>query len=292
VHQDSQHVSAALWAGRVANLGTDNGATYDAAFYAMLVSLAPNADFASVAQIMAARVSTAFTPAAGAALTQVFMNKGVISCSKVLDVTGSTTPRTMFGIPAAATFRSSNVPGPFQFKLRVPNGAQAIIVSGDQGGGGLGGNAPAVQVLTKSTPITFTRGMTAITNDAANTTAVQAVQGRLDARVDVRVPCGASEEIYVALATRGGGATLQNLRVTAEPLVNCMFPVDAGMPQPMDAGMMMTVDAGPSGNDTKTIPATGLVAQPVAQSGCGCSSLEGAVVLAALALLGVSRRRR
>jgi uncharacterized protein (TIGR03382 family) len=291
VHQDSQHVSAALWAGRLANLGTDNGATYDAAFYAMLVSIAPNADFAQVAQVMAARVSTAFNPAAGAALTTIFQQKGVIGCSKVLDVTNATTPRSMFAIPTAAPLRNANVPGPFQFKLRVPAGAQAITIRGDQGGGGgFGGNVPAIGVVTKSTPITFTRNGGQVTHDGTLAGSVQAANGQLNGRVEVRVPCGASEEIHVALTARGG-ATLQNLVVAAEPLVNCMFPVDAGMPMP-DAGMMMEPDAGqPMGSDTKTLPVGGVVAQPAAQTGCGCSTFDGTAVLAALALLGLARRR-
>lgn len=294
VHQDSQHVSAALWAGRLANLGTDNGATYDAAFYAMLVSLAPNADFASVAQVMAARVSTAFTPAAGTALTQIFTSKGVIACSKVLDLTTASAPRAMFAIPTASMLRTANVPGPIQFKLRVPNGAQGITIKADQGGGGgFGGNTPAIVVLTKTaSPVTFTRNGAQLSNDAETTASLQAMNGRLDGRVDVRVPCGATSEVYVALAARGGGATLQNVELAAEPLVNCMFPVDAGMPM-MDAGMMMMpVDAGQMGNDTKMIPAAQIVGQPAAQTGCGCSSLEGSAVLATLGLLSLSRRRR
>lgn len=293
VHQDSQHVSAALWAGRLANLGTDNGATYDAAFYAMLVSIAPSADFAQVAQVMAARVSTAFGPAAGTALTTIFQQRGVVGCSKVLDVTGGAAPRRMFAIPTAPALRNANVPGPFQFKLRVPAGAQAITLRGDQGGGGFGGNTPPIGVVTKSTPITFTRNGAQVTNDGTPSGSVQAANGQLNGRVEVRVPCGANEEIYVALTARGG-ATLNNLEVTAEPLVNCMFPVDAGMPMPdagVDAGVA-PVDAGAPGDDTKRLPAGGLIAQPAAQTGCGCSSLDGSAVLAALALLGLARRRR
>lgn len=294
VHQDSQHVSAALWAGRLANLGTDNGASYDAAFYAMLVSLAPNADFAAVAQVMAARVSTAFTPAAGAALTQIFQNKGVIGCSKVLDVTSATMPRPSYGIPTASMMRQAFIPGPFQFRLRLPNGAHTLRVRATQGGGGgFGGGAPPpVTVMTRSgSPITFTRNGAQLTNDAQASMAVNAQGGTIDAQISVRVPCGANEELYVALAGRGGGITLSDLSVSADPLVNCMFPVDAGTMMPVDAGMPEE-DAGVGGSETKTIAHAGTIAQPAAQTGCGCSALEGGALLSALVVLASARRRR
>lgn len=297
VHEDSQHVSAALWAGRKANVGSDNGATYDAAFYAMLVSLAPNADFAAVANVMAMRVATAFGAPAGAAMTQTFMSKGVIGCSKVLDVTNATEPRPYFATPTGSgTLRSANIPGPFQFKIKVPNGAQRLHVRGiQQGGGGFGGGAaPALTILTKDNgPITFTRNGAQITPDTGVGSAqLQApMSGMLDGYVDVRVPCGATSEIHVAITSRGGGATVQNLQIEAEPLVNCMFPVpDAGM-MPVDAGMMTEMDAGTTGEDTKKLPVAGIIAQPTAAQGCGCNAMEGGAVLGLLALLSARRRR-
>jgi hypothetical protein len=297
VHQDGHHVSAALWAGRAANQGTDNGTTYDAAFYAMLVSLAPNADFAAAAASMAARVTTAFGGPAGAAMTQTFTSKGVIGCSKVLEVTSTTPPRRLYLTPGAPmALRNTNIPGPFQFKLRVPNGAQRIRFRGAQGGGGGfgGGATPALNLLAKSTgPITFTRTGGQITQDAEWTGTGQAVSGgqgmpaMLDAPLEVRVPCGASSEVHVAISNRGGGAQLQNFQVEAEPLVNCMFPVDAGMP--MDAGV--EEDAGIP-EETKRLPLAGIVVQPMAQSGCGCSAVEAPMLLAALALMRRMFRRR
>lgn len=281
-HQDGQHVAGALWEGRLANLGTDNGATYDAAFYAMLVSLAPNAGFTRVAEVMAARVSTAFTPAAGAALTQIFRSRGVIDCSKVLDVTATTPPRRLFVIPGEM---NTTFPGPIQFKLRAPDGAQGIRVRA-QGGGGAMGGTPNVLVKTGG-PITFTpMGTTSVTDDAE-------FRGRLqgnDSTTSVRVPCGASQEVYVAIT--GRPTQLENLTVSVEPLVNCMFPVDAGMPvdagAPVDAG----VDAGTPPTETKSLAFVGTLAQPSAATGCGCSAFDGSLVLAALALLGLRRRAR
>jgi hypothetical protein len=294
VHQDAKHVGAALWSGRLANLGTDNGATYDAAFYAMLVSLAPNADFAAMAQTMAARVTGAFNASAGAAMTATFQAKGVIGCSKVLDVTNATAGRPFFGIAAAPMLPQATIPGPFQFKLRVPTGAQGIRIRGAQGGGGGGfggGMAPALTILTKTgSPISFTRNGAQLTNDAETTATVQASGGMIDRVVPVQVSCGATEEVYVAIAARGS-TTIQNLQVTAVPLVNCTLDAgvepDAGT-EP-DAGL--EPDAGPVGTETKMLPRAGIIAQPTAQAGCGCSTFEGSAVLAALAILGRRRRR-
>ena len=81
VHQDSVHVAGALWTVRQTLFqGTDQGEKFDAAFYAMLVSLAPNADFAVTAAAMAARVATAFPgmATASAQMTQTFQARGVI----------------------------------------------------------------------------------------------------------------------------------------------------------------------------------------------------------------------
>ncbi len=299
VHQDSQHVSAALWAGRQANLGTDNGATYDAAFYAMLVSLAPNADFAAVATAMSARVTTALGAAAGTALRQVFDSRGVTNCSKVLEVTPSTAPRPAFSVPQVASLRNSIIPGPFQFKLRATDGAFRVRVQAQQQGGGGpfggGGAPPPVTVMIKTgSAITFTRNAGALANDADFTTQGTAANGTLDVKAEVRVPCAPNQEIYVAIGS-SGGASLQNLTVTADPLVNCLFPAaDGGTPA--DAGTPAVVDAGTDGGssgdgETRRFAAAGIVAQPAAKVGCGCTSLEGGSTLAVLGLLSLVRRR-
>ncbi|MGV3621691.1 MAG: hypothetical protein ACO1OB_12780, partial [Archangium sp.] len=101
VHQDGMHVAEAMWQARsTVFAGTDNGATFDAAVYAMLVSITPNADFALVTSALAARVATAF-PAntmASAQLNEIFSQRGVINCSKVLDVNATNLPRLYFGV--------------------------------------------------------------------------------------------------------------------------------------------------------------------------------------------------
>jgi hypothetical protein len=271
VHQDSQHVAAALWKGRTGPfVGTDSGATFDAAFYAMLVSITPNADFAMVAQVMAAKVGVAFPSVANAAtqMTQIFKDKGVIECSKVVDVTGATQKRPYYGIPAAANMANALVPGPYQLKVNAPMGAKAVRISGMVQGGGLGGQAPAVTALVKyGAPITFTAAGAALNNDATITSQLANGVGTIAA------DAGCGSAVYVSLASIGGGATLQAVEVKIDPLTSCT--VDAGQP---DAGHEVT------------LPVVTSVEGPPAKT-CGCSALDASLVVAALGLLSLRRRR-
>jgi hypothetical protein len=139
VHQDGLHIAGALWQGRN-QFGTTPQLKerYDAAFYAMLVSIAPNADFTMVASTMAARVGTAFSSntMAEAQMRQIFTSRGVIGCSKTLTVDGLNFPRPYYGIPSVQGFGNSLIPGPVQFKVALPTGAARIRVTGAAGGGG------------------------------------------------------------------------------------------------------------------------------------------------------------
>lgn len=302
VHQDAQHVAAALWKARQTVFqGTDQGDTFDAAFYAMLVSITPNADFAMTAAAMSARVGTAFPSisTAAAQMTQIFEEKGVINCSKLLDANATNLPRPYFGIASASgTLGSSLVPGPFQFKVAAPQGAARVTVTGVAGGGGGfgGGGSPAVQVLTrKGTPLLFARQGGVLQNNAELTVAMAAgANNTLSGSAQVNAPC--NTEVYVALAAAGGGATLQNVNVTVEPLVNCMIPQpDAGTGGGAGGGGG-TTDAGAGGGSggTTTIPSVGpgsTTEQPPAATGCGCTAGVDALALGALALLAARRRR-
>ncbi|MBL9036891.1 MAG: hypothetical protein JNG84_00120, partial [Archangium sp.] len=297
---DSQHVSAALWAGRVAFAGTDNGATYDQAFYAMLVSISPSADFAATAAAMTARVKQAFPANTGAEaqMNAIFQAKGVTGCSKVLEVTSTTPARPYFAVPVISALGNSLLPGPFQFKLSVPSGARRVTVQGQLAAGSpLGGAAATLTALVKaSSPITFTRSGNTLTNDSTESKELTGM-GTATAAIDVAIPCGSTSEVYVALAAPArSGATAQSVSVTVEPLQNCMLPVDAGTPMPMDGGSTLDAgvpDAGPS-VDTKTVPSLGagnVTSGKPAATGCGCTSVDLAPVLAAAALLFLRRRR-
>jgi hypothetical protein len=273
VHQDSQHVAAALWKARATVFqGTDTGHTFDAAFYAMLVSIAPNADFAQVASVMAAKVGVAFPgiATASAQMTQIFTDKGVIGCSKIIDVSGATSGRPYYGVVAASPpLDTSMIPGPYQLKISAPTGASAVKISAMESGGGLGGQAPVVSALIKTdSPITFTRTAMAITNDATKTSALANGSGT----VAYDAPAGST--IYVSLGNIGGGATLQNVKVTVVPIP----------PPAIDAGVDAGVDAG-------TLEAITDVTGPTAP-GCGCSSFDAASTFGLLALIALRRRGR
>jgi len=290
VHQDSLHVSAALWSGRTLLRGSDNGATYDAAFYAMLVSIAPNADFGAMAAAMGARVKQAFPTnlSAEAQMAGVFQAKGVTGCSKVLEVTNSSAPRPLYQVSVSQQLNSALVPGPFQFKLRTPQGASKVRVSGRVPPPSPLMQAPRLTALVKvDGPITFTSAGNTISHDATQTAALTGSTA-LTASLNVAVPCGETSEIHVSIGAVGGGAP-QQVTVTFEPLVNCMLPtLDGGTGS--DGG---TTGAGDGGTQVKTIPGVGADSTTSAAPAktCGCSSAELAPMLG-LALALLARRRR
>ena len=300
VHQDSMHVAGALWEARKNVFqGTDSGDTYDAAFYAMLVSITPNADFAMVASTMAARVATAFPtiPTASAQLTQIFQSRGVIGCSKVLTAAAGVFPRPYYGIPAAPpSMMNAVIPGPIQFKLAAPAGALRVRLTAatNTGGGVGGGQAPVIRMMTrKASPITFVRQGGLLQNDADLTINAAVANNAVTASADVAAAC--NTDVYVTLASTGDGATLQNITLTVDPLVNCMIPVDGG------TGGGSGSDAGTGGGGgntgTQTLPSVGAnstTEQPNAKVGCGCAGPAdfGAPLMGLLLLLATRRRAR
>ncbi len=286
VHQDSQHVSAALWKARKGSFqGTDNGDTFDAAFYAMLVSISPSADFAEVAASMSAKVQTAFGGTANQTMTQIFTDKGVIGCGKVIDAASLSGPREYYGIATApSSLKTSLIPGPVQFKLRAANGVGAIRASGKASGGGFNplGGAPQISVLVKvGSPITFTKQSSSLVNDSdAHGDAAIDNGGNLTATVADKA-CGA-HDVYVTIASQGGGGVIQGLSLTVEPpsSTDCTSTPDAG-------------SGGGGGTDTTTVPSVGdggTLSGATSKTGCGCTS--GIELVPAVALLALLRRRR
>ncbi|MBK7859571.1 MAG: hypothetical protein IPJ65_13325 [Archangiaceae bacterium] len=292
VHDDSQHVAGALWRARHDQFqGSDQGARFDAAFYAMLVSLSTTADFAQFAQVMAAHVDTAF-PDGGVGLTELFKQRGVVGCSKVVDMTNAPArPTYGIGTRGQAQLTSGPLPGPHQLKLRVPNGTRSVTVSASVGGGGLGGlggAAPVLKVLAKvGAPITFTRAGAALQNDADKTVDLPAMNGSATATFDLAAPCGASSEVFVTVANDGtNAANLGNLAISAQPATSCTSTdggsngdggtTDGGTGTTITPGI--TMDGGPSG-----------VFEGPGLGGCGCGASP---VGAPLVLLLLALRRR
>lgn len=295
VHDDSQHVAAALWRARQDHYrGADDAGTFDATFYAMLVSLSTTADFAQVAAVMNQHVNIAF-PDAGQPMADLFIQRGVTGCSKVIDMTGAP-PRRLYGIGGRSPMSgvtAGYIPGPTQFKLKVPSGTQSVTVNAAVGGdplGGFGGGTPRLKALGRAgTPISFLRAGTSLQNDAQRTADVTVTQGAATAVIDIAAPCGPSSEVFVTIANDGTGAVnLQNLSLSVQPAATCN-PSDGGT---NDGGM---TDGGGGG----VIVTPGIITdggtsgvfggQSVGGCGCGASPLMGPLMLLGLALL---RRRR
>ncbi len=295
VHQDSQHVSASLWKARTGPFaGSDHGATFDAAFYGMLVSITPNADFAMVAAAMSASVARAFPAVTGASalMTGIFTDKGVIGCSKVLEVTAANTPRPYYGIPTApAGLTAAIIPGPYQMKLSAPTGVAHVAFSGTAGGAGLGGllgGAKGVTLLVKvGSPITFAKAGNALTNDADKTLDIAGSQsGAITGILDL-LACHPGQDVYVSVGAKGGGVDVSELSLQVQGPTGVDCVPDAGTP---DAG---SPDAGGPVTETQTVPSLGAGNAMNFKSapGCGCTSAEGLAPFALLALAWASRRR-
>jgi hypothetical protein len=293
VHDDSQHVAAALWRARQDLFrGTDNGARYDATFYAALVSLSTTADFAQLAQVMQQHVDTAF-PDGGTAIANIFAQRGVTGCSKVVDMTQAQ-PRPLYGIGARGqtTLSSGVIPGPHQLKLRVPNGTRSVTVTAAVAGNALfGGGTPQLKALGRvGSPISFVRTNNALQNDAQGTADVTVTQGNASAVINLAAPCGATSEVYVTLANSGANpVTLTNLSISAQPAASCAG--DGGM---NDGG------TGDGGSNTTITPGIttdggpeGVVQGPALKTcGCGAGPLSAPLLLLALALRRLTGRRR
>ncbi|MCC6334371.1 MAG: hypothetical protein IT380_10335 [Myxococcales bacterium] len=294
VHQDSQHVAGALWDARKTHFqGSDQGDTFDAAFYAMLVGLTPTADFATTALVMKDRVKRAFPSItdAEARMDAIFVQRGVTGCSKVLDFPASSAPRTYYGISdGSSTFPGALIPGPFQFRIPAPQGASRVTLAAQVGGNGnpLGGNPPTPQLLVKAgQPITFTRSGSNLINTADATGMAPNGAGQ----VDVTVPCGG--DVYVSIGARNGAVNLRNVSFTLTPLASCTPELDAGMGG--GAGGGTGGGGGGGGGDTVTIPSVGqgnVATREAAKVGCGCSTPVDASGLTLLALLTLRRRAR
>jgi hypothetical protein len=287
-HQDSQHFSGAVWDARRQFLGLDDGATFDAAFYAAMVSFPPDVDFTKAAAIITAQVEAAFPMVANArALMQAaFDARGVTNCSKVLDVTDDLSPRPYFNIAGtsfAGVASGSTVPGPYQFKIRAPAGVKRLTMTGPYQT--FGSNPMArLQLLARADePVSFVKVGNALRNDAQVSVVPSVSNQVMTATVAVDVPCGGA--LYFAIAnTSSRDRVLTDLTFSYESADSCPEPeVDAGMP---DAGAAL--DAGAPA----PITVSGVTAElgaPVA--GCGCTSASP-LALFPVALLLARRRRR
>jgi len=287
VHQDSQHVSAALWKARTTVFaGNDGGHTFDTAFYAMLVSIPPTADFATVAAAMSQAVATAFPSItdASAQMNAIWDEKGVTNCSKVLDPGAAFVTRPYFGIaPADATLRNAIIPGPFQIKLTTVDAPVAVRVVGQVSSGGIiPGQAPPIQVMVRRAgPITFTRNGNNLNSNAEQVVPFTPNNGALDGTVTL---CPGGTGVWIALGSTGGGGAIQNLNVQANAATTGCGIDDGGV----DAGV--DTDAG---TGTTTMPGVGAenTIEGKTPAGCGCTVPVDVAPVLGLAMLALLRRR-
>lgn len=289
-HQDSQHFAGALWQAR-STLFKDAQETFDAAFYAGLISFPPNVHFELAAEILSASVGQAFKndPMAEAKMKAIFDARGVSNCSKVLDVTDLSPKRRDVYIIPGADFTQVTVgeaiPGPYQMKFRVPNGARSVTVSGPYFGGGGGGSTPPTLLLLAkaNAPVTFVRTGTNTTHDADRSVVpTRPAQGQMSATAMIDVPCGG--ELYFTVAnTSRRDRQLTNLAFSYEPALECPPPVPDAGPAP--------VDAGPSEPEPIFVPGVSADLGAPLPAGCGCSS-AGPGLLALVGLGALRRRRR
>jgi uncharacterized protein (TIGR03382 family) len=287
-------VSGAFWQARRDHFqGSDQGNTFDATWYAMLVSMAPKESFADMAAIMDTHIETSFPGAdAGTIMQSIFDARGVTNCVKVIDVTNATTSRPSYtaGSYTQTTLaQGSVIPGPYQMKVHVPNGATSVKVTGVLESSFLTGEtgSPTLETLVRpDSEITFTNVSGQLISDAIATAPFSGTTA-VTATATVSIACGS--DVYVTIANTGSGAgTLDQVTVATTPLANCSdfdagtdagMTVDAGTP---DAGM--TVDSG-----TPPVGDGGILTGTPAK-GCGCGEVPFALPLLALAAL--LRRRK
>lgn len=260
-HQDSLHVTGAVWEARKQFLGTDDGATFDAALYAAIVSFPPDVNFEKAATIITSSVVQAFPNVADARmkLQTVLDARGVTHCSKVLDVTNNTTPRTYYGITGtsfAGVADGVGVPGPYQFKIRAPRGVKSVTVTGMMQS--FGGNTMSRLDFLASAdrPITFAKAGTQVQHDAQAHVLPTLAGSTFTGTVDIAVPCGG--EVYFALTNVSRrDRTLFDVSFDFQEAASCPVVVpDAGMMEaPINLALAPETLGAPS-------------------QGCGCSAVE------------------
>jgi uncharacterized protein (TIGR03382 family) len=290
-HQDSQHFTGAVWhARRTYFQGPDQGRTFDAALFAALVSFPTDVNFEKAATIVVAQVKQAFAQMADAEekMRAVFISRGVLECSKVLDVTVDRTPREYYAISGsslAALNPGTAIPGPYQFKIHVPDGAKSVTIRGPYFGGrgrSDGGTttvpSASLKLLARvNTPITFTpnaAGSTLVNDADVSVIPTLPTPGQMVGTANIGVPCGG--DLYFTLAnTSTRDRTMQNLQFSYEPADSCP-PPEPPVPPVDPVAVELPVAPEQLGN---------------APAGCGCTSTPlGGLML--LGLAGLFRRRK
>ncbi len=298
VHQDSEPVTAAVWAAYSTLDATKKDAFHKAFIDTLLTGKTGNQGYEDFAEALVETVSEDVDAATGAALKTAFESRGIKRGDprvRTWQGTPLKSPVSQLGVHAPGKSEMGSkgdfAPGLYQVKVDAP-GSKVRVTLGAKllkraaAGGGFGGPsgtpfAPAILAKIGGEPIKFTYGPTAsdatttadCTMDAAKTNATCVVELDLGAGGGG----GAPAPVHVMLVNKGDqGGDFDNLTIATESLED---------PGPVDPG---PVDPGPG-------------AAPASDSdgGCGCdvpgTSTGGATATFALAALGLAiaaRRRR
>lgn len=285
VHQDSQHFSAALWAARVAIAGddADKRVAFDRAVLTAMYALTPTSSFDAGADALGLEIEAAFDASARATFDAKMAERKVTGCERVVDLSEEDSLGPVFLAPrTAARGWSPIAPGPVQFRIVAPKGANRIGVAievASGGGGGLpipgmggGGEVPAPKALLKAdSRVVFGYGAQ-VTHDA---TSEMEFDGSDLALFEIEGGCG-DKAFYLALGNVADAQVqVADLSVSFNIDQEAAAACDAaGVP---DAGTDVP-DAGTDGSGGDT------------PDGCGCSA--GGSLLAPLAGLVLALRRR
>lgn len=276
VHQDSQHLSAALWQAREAVAGASETVRrqYDQALLSTIRRFLPTTDFEGAALIMGAEVGLLLGPEAKAKVAAAMADRKVAGCERVVDLVPGQ-KRSGYQLIQGLD-RGIYTPGPVQFRVTVPKGVGSVTLKLKDPSEGLPafGRPPlSLQAFVKpGEHVKFSYTDTAIRSDATKTVAFKTQFG-VSATWSFEPSC---EETtwYVALGNGGQqGFGVEELEAVLGAADVSACDTTGGTP---DGG----ADGAGSGGDV-----------PVSPGGCSCGATEGSLGLFA-GLLGLVRRRR
>jgi uncharacterized protein (TIGR03382 family) len=301
-HQDSRAFSGGLWQGRVA-VPAQNRATYDAAVYAAMASLAQDATFEAAATATVSQVRTRLGDDVANGLQSTLQGRGLFGCShRIVEYTAPRPAAFVEGTGSVAL--QPWVPGYTQIRFQVPADKNQIVVTYVLGqgipdiSGGLStltGQPDLRIIYSREQPIEIQYSQDSITNAGAypevtpRDTGRTTPQGRkiFEARLSQSVTPGA----YHLMIVNRGSAQGVALNVTVEA---ASVTTDGGIPTgdggtpPRDGG----ADGGtPSLADGGSKPPGG-TGGGCSAAGWGAPTLLGLFALFFAAILRSRRREQ
>ncbi|MDC0674014.1 MYXO-CTERM sorting domain-containing protein [Nannocystis radixulma] len=301
VHNDGEPFMGAMWAARK-RIGREK---MDPVIFELLPRLPGDADLetASLTVLEIAEEGLArgeWTESDIDLLVRAFDARGLYDCPRIHTDPDKVASGASLYLRGKSTAVTPFFPGPMQLRHEVPPGSDNVIVRFRLGGtSGPAGNPAGVVVLLKraDAPIQFEYTLTAVDKnpDGSNKGSVREViqvTGDWDHQLAAS-RLGESDNQLVLRGFRPGEVVhvaLANL--TAGEQVASATSVVSVPPEFLDEGTV-TVDVGPAEDTAGQGADAPEVHTSEPEASCACRSEGGAAApLAALALLGLSRRRR